>query len=181
MRLRFDRHAWVLWGLAFPLGLSACGDRQAPSAPPEPQAEVASGLETLAVESGALVDGAARDPVGSYGRTYDGGRDRLCITSDAQDYRFGAEIRIGDDEFCSGGGTAKRSGERLILSFADSKCRIIARYEGDRIVMPGAVDTACAELCSNRGTLAGVTFPRTGGNNMAARRVRSIDSKALCG
>jgi hypothetical protein len=157
-----DRRARLLM-LAASLGVAACNGGGAPSSG-EPRTEVANSLESLAVESGALDDRTARDPVGSYGRTYEGGRDRLCIVPDDGEgrYRFGAEMRIGDEGRCSGSGTARYAGDRLIFNFAGGTCLIVARYEGDRIVMPGAVDVACASLCSDRGSLAGVTFPRTG-------------------
>jgi hypothetical protein len=176
-----DRRARLLV-LAASLGVVACDGGGAPSSG-EPRTEVANGLESLAVESGALDDLTARDPVGSYGRTYEGGRDRLCIVPDDGEgrYRFGAEMRIGDEGRCGGSGTARYAGDRLIFNFAGGTCLIVARYEGDRIVMPGAVDVACASLCSDRGSLAGVTFPRTGNDQAAARRARTHDGDRLCG
>jgi len=185
MRRLTDRRR-ILLVIALSLGLSGCGDRRdSAAAQPsdEPRTEAASSLETLAVESGALDDLTARDPVGSYGRTYDGGRDRLCLIPDGggRQYRFGAEVRIGDDENCKGSGTARRAGDRLIFSFSGSECMIVARYEGDRIVMPGAVDTACAAMCSDRGSLAGVSFPRTGSDAAAAMHVNSTKGDRLCG
>jgi hypothetical protein len=176
-----DRRARLLV-LAAGLGVAACNGGGAPSSG-EPRTEVANSLESLAVESGALDDLTARDPVGSYGRTYEGGRDRLCIVPDDGEgrYRFGAEMRIGDEGRCSGSGTARYAGDRLIFNFAGGTCLIVARYEGDRIVMPGAVDVACASLCSDRGSLAGVTFPRTGHDQAAARRAKTHDGDRLCG
>jgi hypothetical protein len=176
-----DRRARLLV-LAASLGVSACNGGGAPSSG-EPRTEVANSLESLAVESGALDDLTARDPVGSYGRTYEGGRDRLCIVPDDGEgrYRFGAEMRIGDEGRCGGSGTARYAGDRLIFNFAGGTCLIVARYEGDRIVMPGAVDVACASLCSDRGSLAGVTFPRTGNDQAAARRSKTHDGDRLCG
>jgi hypothetical protein len=175
-------HRARLLVLAASLGVAACNGGGAPSSG-EPRTEVANSLESLAVESGALDDLTARDPVGSYGRTYEGGRDRLCIVPDDGEgrYRFGAEMRIGDEGRCSGSGTARYAGDRLIFNFAGGTCLIVARYEGDRIVMPGAVDVACASLCSDRGSLAGVTFPRTGHDQAAARRAKTHDGDRLCG
>jgi hypothetical protein len=176
-----DRRARLLM-LAASLGVAACNGGDVPSSG-EPQTEVANSLESLAAESGVLDDRMARDPVGSYGRTYEGGRDRLCIVPDDDEgrYRFGAEMRIGDEGRCGGSGTARYAGDRLIFNFAGGTCLIVARYEGDRIVMPGAVDVACAALCSDRGSLAGVTFSRTGHDQAAARRVRTHDGNRLCG
>lgn len=164
------------------LAVSACGERPEQAGGQEKGA-VANGLDQLALESGVLADVADRDPAGSYGRSYDGGRDRFCIAPhEGEDgrYRFGAEMRIGGDEYCRGIGTARRAGERLILSFAGGACVIVARYEGDRVVLPGAVDTACASLCSSRGSFAGVTFPLISGGERAARDVASVDGQPLC-
>lgn len=180
MRPLTDRLAILL---ILVLGLGACSDQRGPTPSEDQPTEVASSLETLAVESGAIEDRTGRDPTGSYGRTYDGGRDRLCLVHDDGEgrYRFGADVRIGEEERCSGTGTARYAGDRLIFSFSGSTCMIVARYEGDRIVMPGAVDTACAAHCSNRGSLAGVTFPRTGSDEAAARRASAHDGDRLCG
>lgn len=164
------------------LAVSACGERSEEAGKQENGA-VADGLDQLALESGVLADAARRDPAGSYGRSYDGGRDRFCIAPHEEEsgqYRFGAEVRIGEDEYCKGTGSARRAGERLILSFAGGTCVIVARYEGDRVVMPGAVDMACARLCSSRGSFAGVTFPLISGGEGAARDVTSMDGQPLC-
>jgi len=167
--------------------MSACDKAPAPvvaarnEAEPAPS-DAAVALEALATERGVIGETSSENPVGSYGRAYDGGEDRLCLIDigeardDGMTYNVGVEIRIGEEEYCRGIGVARRSDDRLILNFAGG-CAISARYEGDRLVMPGAVDAACARLCSTRGSLAGVTFPR----QSASTRMSDSEGKPLCG
>lgn len=146
--------------------------------------DTANALEALAAESGVIGEDSGTDPTGSYGRGYDGGEDRLCLlpaAADGASYGFGIEIRIGEEEYCRGKGEARRAGDLLILRFAGGRCTITARYEGDRIVLPGAVDSGCASLCSARGSFAGVSFPRLGMDAGAGRAVLDNAGEALCG
>lgn len=145
--------------------------------------QATSDLDALATESGAISDDRSWDPVGSYGRVYEGGEDRLCILpagGQAARYRVAVDTRVGDEEYCRGSGSAQRVGDMLVISLRTGRCTITARYEGDQIVLPGAVDRACASLCSVRGSLAGVTFPRIGVDAAAARDIRDAQGKPLC-
>lgn len=186
-----DRGLWAQ-SLMLLFALSACGGGQGKqsspgngttSLAPAPVSN-ASALEALAVESGAITDSSSRDPEGGYGRSYEGGHDRLCLVAEkgASDrYRLGAEIRIGDEEYCRGRGRARHLGNSLKLDFDGGKCVIVARYEGDRVVIPGAVDTACAGLCNGRGTLAGTSFVRIDGDSRATALGQvDDDEKPLC-
>jgi len=166
--------------------LAACnndpGTAESDEAPASPAAE---GLDALALESGALPDRDETEPAGRYGRRYDGGSDSFCLVPDGSArgrYRFGAETRIGGDEYCRGTGMARRAGDKLLLRFEGrgGDCRIVARYEGDKIVMPGGLDVACAAVCSSRGSFAGVAFPRIDRDVAAARRMQDRDQVPLC-
>jgi hypothetical protein len=168
--------------------LSACSgpsapDRQAKGEPQTNSSDTANALEALATESGVIGEDETSEPYGSYGRVYDGGQDRLCVLPEGAgaSYKFGVEVRIGDEEYCRGKGSARRAGNLLIFRFAGGRCTITARYEGDRIVMPGAVDRGCASLCSTRGSFAGVIFPRIATDVGAARGVADNDGAPLCG
>lgn len=168
--------------LGLPL-LGACsggtdGDEQASSV-------AAQELDALALETGALPDREQTDPAGRYGRRYEGGSDSFCLIPDGGArgrYRFGTETRIGEDEYCRGGGKAKMSADKLLLRFdgRGDECLIVARYEGDKIVMPGGLDVKCAELCSSRGSFAGVSFPRIDRDVTAARKMQNRDKTLLC-
>ena len=168
------------------LMLVGCGDgsgaREERSARPSATAD---SLDALAMESGALPNQSAESPVGRYGRRYEGGVDRLCIVPEGEDrdrYRFGAEIRIGGDEYCRGAGEAEMDGDLVSLRFEGigEDCTIDARYDGDRLVMPGQLGMACNLLCSSRGSFAGTAFPRIDRDATAAAQMRDANKALLC-
>lgn len=185
IRPRLWRGAVTVLALAAFSGLAGCGGAAGDESDP-PDSPTARELDALALETGALPDRAQTDPAGRYGRRYEGGSDRLCLVPDgsasAGRYRFGAETRIGQDEYCRGQGSARRSADKLLLRFdgAGRDCLIVARYEGDKIVLPGSLDLNCAVLCSSRGSFAGVSFPRVDRDGAAAARMTGEDGRALC-
>jgi hypothetical protein len=174
--------------LAGAMCLAGCGDSDRigdVDARGSARSAAAEGLDALALESGALPDAAAIDPAGRYGQRYEGGSDRLCLVPDGAArgrYRFGAESLIGQEEYCRGTGRARLSADKLLLRFegAGKDCLVVARYEGDKIVFPGALDIACAALCSSRGSLAGVGFARVDRDVAAARAQRDSRNDLLC-
>lgn len=176
-------------GMAVALSaLSACNDDPGPIAADSQESSdspAARELDALALETGALPDRDQIDPAGRYGRNYEGGSDRFCLVPDGNArgrYRFGAETRIGQDEYCRGTGGAKLSADKLLLRFegAGKGCMIVARYEGDKIVLPGSLDIACASLCSSRGSFSGVNFPRVDRDVAAARKLSDKNDRPLC-
>ena len=141
-----------------------------------------SDLELAALESGAIVDARRLSPVGLYRNRHEAGTDALCVVpgADPSRMRFGMEAVFGENARCSGHGSVRRAGERLIFHFARSTCLIIAGYEGDRVVLPGALDVKCAQLCTERGSLEGVTFPRVSRDAGPALDARGRDGDPLC-
>ncbi|HEX7872476.1 MAG TPA: hypothetical protein VF475_06165 [Sphingobium sp.] len=125
-----------------------------------------------------------RDPAGSYGRSYEGSEDRLCIVPAGNEkarYRVGVEIHIGEEEYCRGAGVVRRAGDLLIFTLGqDGRCTVTAHYDGDQVVMPGAVDQACDSLCSARSSLAGVSFPRLASGGGAGHAVIGKSGDSLC-
>jgi hypothetical protein len=170
--------------LASLLMLAAC---QPPSAPEGSggsavSAPVASGLERAAIESGVIPDSAHISPVGLFRRSHEAGSDSLCVMpgKDGQ-FRFGLEAIFGEEPNCRGHGTARRAGDKLILSFkGGDRCIVVAQYDGDQVALPGVVDMACADLCEGRGTLEGVSFPRISSDAASALRARDRAGNALC-
>lgn len=151
------------------LALAACGagdtgrnDQNVASLALETGAQDLSALERAALETGAIADAGRISPVGLYRNRHEAGADQLCIAPGESEerMRFALEARFGGESGCRGHGTVRRAGERLIFNFARSACLVVAGYEGDRIAFPGAVDVDCASLCSERGALDGVSFPR---------------------
>ncbi|MBB5985365.1 hypothetical protein [Sphingobium lignivorans] len=164
---------------------SGADDMPAPDAASRDMSPAAEELDALALESGALPDSAALDPAGRYGRRYEGGSDSLCLVPEEAArgrYRFGVESRIGADEYCRGAGRARLSAGKMLLRFegAGRDCLIVARYEGDRVEMPGGLDLRCAALCSSRGSFAGVSFPRVDRSAEAARAMQDSRGRPLC-
>lgn len=141
-----------------------------------------SGLERAAIAAGVVADVSRMSPVGLYQQRHEAGRDLLCIVPAKNgEFRFGAEAIFGAQERCRGHGTARRAGDKLILSFARSdKCIIVAQYDGDQIALPGVVDMKCDDLCDGRGSLEGVTFPRIASDAGAALKARDGKGEALC-
>lgn len=164
--------------------LAACQRVDAPSSSSgrEAGAPAATGLERAAIESGVIADAAKLSPVGVYQRRHEAGRDALCVIPDKSgDFRFGTEADFGEEQSCRGHGTARRAGDKLILSFSGGDhCIIVAQYDGDQLSLPGVVDMKCASVCEGRGSLEGVSFPRIAGD--AAAALRALDSKGnpLC-
>lgn len=165
------------------LALASCGggeDRTANTAT-APDPATASALEQAAVEAGVVAEVDSLSPVGLYRQRHEAGLDSLCIVGGGDgETRFGLEAVFGRDISCRGHGRLSRSGDRLTLSFAGSSCRIEAEYQGDRIVFPGTIDAACNRLCTERGSLEGVSFPRVSREESVARDARAQDRTKLC-
>ncbi|NWK95222.1 hypothetical protein DM806_06000 [Sphingobium lactosutens] len=163
--------------------LAAC--QQPPErsvAAPDSGGASVSGLERAAIASGAIADASKISPVGLFQRSHEAGRDALCVIpgKDGQ-YRFGLEAVFGEEPNCRGHGSARRAGDKLILSFkGGDRCIIVAQYDGDQVALPGVVDMACADLCEGRGSLEGVTFPRIANDAASALRARDRGNDPLC-
>ncbi|MEJ7935108.1 hypothetical protein WG907_12675 [Sphingobium sp. AN558] len=170
--------------LAALLLLAACQRDAAPSGGvADAGAPSGSGLERAAIAAGVVADVSRVSPVGLYQRRHEAGRDLLCVLPGKNgEFRFGAEAIFGAQERCRGHGSARRTGDKLILSFARSdRCIIVAQYDGDQIALPGVVDLKCADLCEGRGSLEGVSFPRIAADAGAALKARDRDGEVICG
>ncbi len=143
----------------------------------------AAGLERAAIDSGVIADAARLSPVGVYQRRHEAGRDVLCIIPAKRgDFRFGLEAMFGEEQNCHGHGSARRAGDKLILSFSGrgDHCIIVGQYDGDQLSLPGVVDIKCNTLCEGRGSLGGVSFPRLSSDAGYALRAADRDGRALC-
>lgn len=172
-----------LISLAALILLAAC-QREAAPAPGsrEVGVQASSGLERAAIETGVIADAAKVPAIGLYQRSHEAGRDTLCvIPAKNGDYRFGLEATFGEEQNCAGKGSARRAGDKLILSFSRSDhCIVVAQYDGDQVSLPGVVDMKCADVCKGRGSLEGVSFPRVAGDAAAALQARNSGGKPLC-
>lgn len=169
--------------IALILLLAACQQREMPAETSSGTgAQTGSSLERAAIATGAISDPAHIPVIGLYQRRHEGGRDALCIVPDGKgEARFGLEAAFGESQSCRGGGRARRTGDKLILSFSGKgSCIIVAQYDGDQVSLPGVVDLKCAGLCEGRGSLEGVSFPRLTSDAASALRARDSSGKPLC-
>jgi len=157
-------------GIAVLLLLAGC-DRAAPVASDSPGAR----LEAAARARGMVPDPARATLVGSWARD----TDRLCVVpGEGAQLRVGAAIDYGDGQGCAASGTAVRSGDKLRVRFGG--CRFEARFDGERVIFPAEVPTACETLCTGRASLAALTVDRLSESASEAATMRSSRGKPLC-
>ena len=125
--------------MVFFLLLGGCEGQSAPDARPTP-----SSLEAAAIEAGVISDPANTDPTGLYARD----RDKICIVPSATAFRVGIYIDYGNDYFCSASGEATRARETLHVELTSAPgCSFDAKFDGDRIAIPGALPDGCQKAC----------------------------------
>ncbi|HEX4693838.1 hypothetical protein [Sphingomonas sp.] len=153
--------------------LTACsGESSTPDAPPTP-----TSLEAAAIDAGIVPDPANTDPTGLYARD----RDKICVVPSATAFRVGIYVDYGDDFFCSGTGEATRAGETLHVELTSAPgCSFDARFEGDRISLPGALPDACRKACSKRASLAALSVERLSDSPSEAAALRDGRGRMLC-
>ncbi len=152
--------------------LTACSSQSNPDARP-PQ----SSLEAAAIEAGVISDPANTDPTGLYSRD----RDKICVVPSATAFRIGVYVDYGNDYFCSGSGEATRSGETLRVDLTSAPgCSFEAKFDGDRIAVPGALPDACQKACSRRASLAGLNVERLSDSPSEAAALRDGRGRMLC-
>lgn len=152
------------------LSLAACGSR--PEAAPD---TAGAQLEAAAERAGLVADPATVSLVGSWAQD----TDRLCVTPIRGDrYRIGALIDYGEGQGCLASGTAERKGERVAVAFG--ACRFDARFDGERIVFPADLPTACDRLCTGHATLAALSVAQLSTAVSEAETLRSPSGKLLC-
>ncbi|MCM8732097.1 hypothetical protein ACFO8O_14115 [Hephaestia sp. GCM10023244] len=137
-----------------------------------------SDLEAAAIAAGVIADPNSTDPTGLYARD----TDRICVLPAAEDFTIGIDMDYGDGQHCSASGTARRHGETLRISFDGKQpCAFEARFEGDRIVLPGTLPAGCTNYCTGRASLAGVEVDRLSDSAAEARAMRDARGRLLCG
>lgn len=153
--------------------LGGCQGQSGPDARPTP-----SGLEAAAIEAGVISDPANTDPTGLYARD----RDKICVVPSATAFHIGVHVDYGDDYFCNGSGEATRTGEMLHVDLTIAPgCSFDAKFDGDRIAIPGRLPDACQKACSKRASLAGLNVERLSDSPSEAAALRDGRGRMLCG
>jgi hypothetical protein len=165
----------MMRALAAMLLLAACsgGTKQAA------KAEQPQDLEAAAIERGLIRDPEDSEIAGLYARD----TDRICIVPDKQiGYKIGAFVDYGDRITCSGAGTVSRVGETLHIELGEGDgCAFDARFDGDKILFPGALPDGCAKLCARRASFAGLEVARLSESVAEAEAMRDASGRRLCG
>lgn len=161
-------------GLALLLMLAACSNRAEHS---NGAGGAATDLETAAISVGIIPDPEASDIGGLFARD----TDRVCLVPTTLDYRIGVFVDYGEAQSCSGSGKVTRAGATLQIVFDDAPdCAFAARYEGDRIVFPGRLPSACEQLCTHRASLGALDVRRLSDSVAEARTLRGPKGRLLC-
>jgi hypothetical protein len=151
--------------------LPACG-RQPQSQAPSAGAR----LENAAVAAGMVVDPRRVTLIGAWSRE----TDRLCVVpGHAGTLRVGVLIDYGEGQGCAAAGTLRQRGDSARLAFGS--CRFDAAIDGDRIVFPAELPSACESLCTGRASLSALAVDRVSASASEAAQLRSPAGQPLCG
>ena len=156
--------------LAVPLLLVACSAGEDAAAPDN----VAAALEAVARERGVV-----RDPTRAITGAYTRGADRLCLLGTGEEQRIGLVVAYDQANGCRARGTARQEGERVRIDLGRG-CAVTARFDGERLALPGSVPDACAAVCRGSASLAGLTVERVSDAPAEAAALRDEEGRALC-
>lgn len=154
--------------LIFALLLTAC--HEAPPVTDTP----GSRLEAIAVARGLVADPAKAGLGGSWASD----TDKLCVVPGDGPTRLGASVAYGEGQACAASGTVERDGGTLKVTFGE--CRFEASFDGERIVFPAELPSACDRYCTGRASLTALTVERLSESASEAETLRSAGGKLLC-
>ena len=157
--------------LALALLLAACGEQSSVS----DEGGAGAALERAARASGMVPDSARIISTGVYAS----GEDKVCLVpQDGDRYRIGASIDLGEQQRCSGRGTA-RGRDKLDVRMGEG-CEFVASLDGDTIAFPAVLPAACDTMCEGRATLAALAAARLSDSVSEATRAVGSDGSPLC-
>ena len=156
--------------------LAGCG-RPAPGTG-DKMGDATNPLEIAARERG-IVRSEASVPTGVFERSHDLGRDAMCVVPDGKgQWRFALTAAFGPGLTCNVRGQMDRNDGSWRLRFADTPgCEALAQEEEDELRLPGSLPPACARLCPQRASLAGLRLPRASWSEADARGLRIDDGQ----
>ena len=108
--------------------------------------------------------------------------NQMCIIERSSGAaRFGIVVWGTGLTSCSGDGEAVRQGDVLRLTMSgDEPCRIEARIEGGRVVLPPQMPAGCAYYCGGGARMAALQLDKTGGTAADAMRAQDLAGDPLC-
>lgn len=171
----------LICALPLILMLSACDGAATPGADTAPAPS--GDLEEAALEAGLVVDPDSLELEGAFERPSDLGTDRFCaVRTGDRRYTIGLRAVFGADSSCQGRGTATLDGETVTITIPvkGEDCMIAARFDGTQLALAGDVAPACAQLCDDRASLAGVDFLLAESGADAARAELDGEGEPLC-
>ena len=123
---------------------------------------------------GLVVDPAKVGLAGSWASE----TDRLCVVPAGSMMRLGASVDYGPEQSCAAAGTVRQRGEKLDVRFGD--CRFEASFDGERIVFPAELPSACGRFCVGRASLASLAVARLSESVSEAATLRGAKGQRLC-
>ncbi|WP_375272152.1 hypothetical protein [Sphingomonas sp.] len=157
--------------ITFALLLAACSSEPAAS----DEGGAGAALERTARAVGMVSDPSRVTPTGVYAS----GEDKVCLVPQGDDrYRIGASIDLGEQQRCTGRGTARGQG-KLDVRMGDG-CEFVASLDGDTIAFPAVLPAACDTMCEGRATLAALAATRLSDSVSEATRAAGSDGRPLC-
>jgi hypothetical protein len=167
--------------LALVAGCGASGERNASAPAPGGQ----PGAKPAVVAAPEQAGSPAGEGTSLLGLWQSGGGkqpNQLCVVRHGDTPQFGIVVWGANMRSCSGAGTLNRDGDRVSLTMTgDSACRIDAKLEGGRLVLPGSLPQGCAYYCGAGAKLENVAFSRIGSSPADAARAKDLAGDPLCG
>ena len=167
--------------LALVAGCGASGERN-PSAPAN---GAQPGTNQAVVATPDTAGAATGEGASVLGLWQSGGGkqpNQLCVVRHGDTPQFGLVVWGANMRSCSGAGTLTHSGDRVSLTMTgDSACKIAARLEGGRLVLPASLPQGCAYYCGAGARLENVAFSRIGSSPADAARAKDLAGDPLCG
>ncbi|PAX08482.1 hypothetical protein [Sphingomonas lenta] len=158
-------------GVLAALLLAGCGEDRATTN----TASAGAKLEAAAIEAGLVPDPERATLIGSWAAD----SDRVCVApGEGGRDRIGVLLDYGEGNGCVAAGGVRRAGDRLDVDFG--RCRVQARFDGERISFPASVPQDCERLCRGNATLSALSVARVSDSAAEAATLRTPSGRLLC-
>lgn len=160
--------------------LAGCGDGALTSSL---GSDAGAALDARAVETGVLPNPDKIDFAGRFETRSDLGIDKFCaVKTDADRFDIGFLAVFGPESTCEGTGIASVQGDEVEITLnGKGPCTFAARYDGIELRFAGAVESGCANYCSEKASLSGTHYFMIEPGDSAARNTLGREIDRLCG